>query len=355
MLKPGYAVLMWDLPRRAGRAASLSVLVVLAAGCESGGSGVSAGPATPAGSPAPSGSSPSTGQDGACPTAPKPDASALTAWDGSSQRPTLFPVIVSSRQACGENRFLFSFLDKDNRPVARPERTVSVAFYDLARDSATPTATNPAAFLWAIEGERGLYVANVAFDEAGTWGVEFTTEAPGAASETIRVTFEVQPDPPAIAIGDRAPASKTPTLGDVGGDVSKVSTDAKPVAAFYQTSVADALAAKKPFVLIFATPKFCTSAQCGPTLDRLKPIAAAHPAVTFINVEPYRLEERDGQLQPVLTNDALTPVPSVVEWGLTSEPWIFAVGADGVVRGSYEGVVGDAELEAVLERLEAGG
>ena len=30
-------------------------------------------------------------------------------------------------------------------------------------------------------------------------------------------------------------------------------------------------------MLVFATPKFCTSAQCGPTLDRIKPIAAAHP------------------------------------------------------------------------------
>ena len=69
-----------------------------------------------------------------------------------------------------------------------------------------------------------------------------------------------------------------------------ISTDAKPDPAFYQTSVADALAAHKPFLLVFATPKFCASAQCGPTLEQIKPIAAAHPEVTFINVEPYQLE-----------------------------------------------------------------
>ena len=66
---------------------------------------------------------------------------------------------------------------------------------------------------------------------------------------------------------------------------------------------ASAVAARKPFVVVFATPKFCKTAQCGPTLDRVKPIAAAHPDVTFINVEPYQLEPIDGQLQPVLTGD----------------------------------------------------
>ena len=110
-----------------------------------------------------------------------------------------------------------------------------------------------------------------------------------------------------------------------------------PDPAFYRTSVADALAAHKPFVLVFATPKFCTSQQCGPTLDQLKPIAAAHPEVTFINVEPYQLELVDGQLQPVLdANSQLQATATTDEWGLLSEPWIFAVDRDGIVRGSYE-------------------
>jgi hypothetical protein len=342
---------MSSLSRRAPSFALLVLVALIVGACGSPGG---AGSATPGGSTAGSGSLGSLDPGAACATAPEPDASSLNAWDPSSQRPTLFPVIVSSSQVCGENRFLFSFLDKDNKPAATPERSVSVAFYDLARDPATPVATTTGEFLWAIEGERGLYVTTASFSEAGLWGVEFTTEAPGAAKETIRVQFQVRPDTPTIAIGEKAPASKTPTLADVGGDPAKLSTDADPARAFYETSVADALAAKKPFVLIFATPKFCTSAQCGPTLDRLKPIATAHPGVAFINVEPFELEESGGQLQPVLTNGALTPAAATQEWGLTSEPWIFAVGADGVVRGSYEGVVGDKELETVLTEIEKG-
>src|SRR4029077_1236199 len=96
-------------------------------------------------------------------------------------------------------------------------------------------------------------------------------------------------DSPWVAVGEQAPASDSPTLADVGGDIAKLSTDQHPDPAFYQTSVAAALAAHKPFVLIFATPKFCKTAQCGPTLDRFKPVAAANPDATFINVEPYQL------------------------------------------------------------------
>jgi hypothetical protein len=33
-------------------------------------------------------------------------------------------------------------------------------------------------------------------------------------------------------------------------------------------------------------------------------------------------------------------VDAVDEWGLLSEPWIFTVDSSGVVRGSFEGVIG---------------
>ena len=169
-------------------------------------------------------------------------------------------------------------------------------------------------FVWTIKDERGMYVVNVDLPEAGTWGAEFTTTATDAAGvetgEQSRMTFAVLDAPTAVAVGQKAPASKTPTAADVGGDVSKISTDPKPDPAFYQTSVADALAAHKPFMLVFATPKFCTSQQCGPTLDLSSRSPRHNPDVTFINVEPYQLQDVDGQLQPVLdANKQNSPSP----------------------------------------------
>jgi hypothetical protein len=170
------------------------------------------------------------------------------------------------------------------------------------------------------------------------------------------MTFPVRSQVATVRVGQPAPASKTPTAADVGGDLSKISTDKSPDPAFYQTSVADALATHKPFMLVFATPKFCASAQCGPTLDQFKPIAAAHPEVTFINVEPYKLQVVDGTLRAVLdSRNQLQATEVTDQWGLLSEPWIFAVDRAGIVRGSYEVTITPAELTAILPVIAAGG
>jgi hypothetical protein len=216
-----------------------------------------------------------------------------------------------------------------------------------------PTAEADPTFVWAIEGSRGVYVTSVTFSESGVWGAAITTAASGGAAETIRVTFEVQPKATTLGIGDRAPADRTPTLADVGGDVAMIATDPSPDPAFYETSIADAVAAGRPFVVAFATPKFCTSGQCGPTLDIVKQVARSFPGLTFINVEPYQLKFEQGQLQPVLdANGQLQAVQAVSDWGLLSEPWIFVVDRAGLISGSFEGVVGTAELTAAIRGVQ---
>ena len=316
-----------------------AALLVVLSGCTQGGA---ASPSV----------GPSASAEGGCVTTPAPSSETVSTWQGS-QAPSVFPLIINpaGTLACGQNRMMFSFLDAQNVPVASPDRTVKVAIYDLGASTDQPVAETDAQFIWAIEGERGVYIANVDLPTAGTYGAAFTTQLADAAPETIKLTFDSAPEPTVVSVGDAAPPSDTPTLDDVGGDVSKISTDTDPVKAFYEVSVADALTAKEPFVLVFATPKFCATAQCGPTLDRIKPIAAAHPDMTVINVEPYQLEEVDGQLQPVLTDGNLTTAPATDEWRLPSEPWIFVVDRDGIVQGSFMLIVGDEELEAAIDAV----
>ncbi|HET9682371.1 MAG TPA: hypothetical protein VFP19_10060, partial [Candidatus Limnocylindrales bacterium] len=254
---------------------------------------------------------------------------------------------------CGPNRVLFSFVDASGRPLGSPDRTASLAIYDLAKDPSTPLATVDGTFIWAIEGSRGVYVANVTFPEAGRYGAEFRTAAAGAQAAPIRLTFDVQPSNGVVKVGQPAPASKTPTLADVGGDASKISTDSSPDPAFYKTSVDAALAAHQPFLLIFATPKFCVSQQCGPTLDRVKPFVTKYPSVTFINVEPYKLKLDGGSLTADLDAQGnLQPTDTTIQWGLLSEPWVFVVDRTGIVRGSFELIFSDAELTAALDAVK---
>jgi hypothetical protein len=297
-------------------------------------------------------SGPTTGASGsaACPTSPAPGNN-LQGWPSTTSE-SVIPNLITSPITCGPNRVLFSFVDADLRPIAAPDRSASFAIYDLGRDAETAVATVQGEFIWAIEDFVGVYVANVSFPSSGQYGAEFVTAAQGGPSDTIRMTFDVQPSSPVVKVGDRAPASRTPTLADVDGDVSRISTDDDPEPAFYETSVDDALADHEPFVLIFATPKFCQTAQCGPTLDRIKPFVTRYPTVTFINVEPYKLKLVDGVLEPDLdANEQLQPVPAVNEWHLLHEPVVYVVDREGTVQGAFDLILGDAELTAVLDKV----
>lgn len=204
--------------------------------------------------------------------------------------------------------------------------------------------------MWAIEGSRGVYVATPRFDRPGAWQADFTTPGDSGAPETIRVDFDVRDDATTIGTGERAPSVKTPTLADVGGDLARISTDAAPVKAFYEQSVDELLTTGKPFVLAFATPKFCTSAQCGPTLERLKAVAAKRPDMAIVNVEPYQLEWVDGALQPRRTADGqLQAVPATQAYGLLTEPWVFVVDGAGTVTGSLQTIFTEEELLAAID------
>jgi len=160
------------------------------------------------------------GPGSATPVPGASQASAPSASPGANQA-SVIPVIVSSQQVVGRNRFVFSFLDpKTNLPAAAPDRTAAVAF--IAPGGTQPGTATKAAFVWAIEGSRGDYVANVEFGVAGDWKAVFITNAPGKPQEAIGVGFQVQPEGVTIAIGARAPASNTPTAADVGGDLAKL-------------------------------------------------------------------------------------------------------------------------------------
>ena len=307
------------------------------------------------GSPGPTGppSTPGASGTAACSTAPTPPDD-LAGWSQASTSDIL-PLLINGagQVVCGENRILFTLTDQAGTPIGSPDRSAKISFYDLGRDPSKPVASADGTFVWAIKNARGIYVTNASFPEAGQYGAEITTAKSGGSPESLRLRFDVQPSSTVIGVGDRAPDSKTPTLADVGGDASHISTDTHPDQAFYQTSVDQALAKHDPFVVIFATPKFCTSAQCGPTLDSIKPYVAKYPTVAFIHVEPYKLKLVDGVLQAdVDANGALQATAVTDEWHLVSEPVVYVVDRDGIVTAQFDLIFSDAELTAALDAVK---
>ena len=285
---------------------------------------------------------------GPSPGTPTPSGSA----SASGRTPQILPILVSSEITKGQNRFLFSLTDRENKLIAAPDVPVHLRFYDVdvARDAVAFEAD--AEFLWSIEGRQGLYRASVNFPDSGRWGTDFIATLSDGRVETVRAEYDVVETSSTPALGAEAPSVVTPTLADVGGDVAQVSTDPEPRSRFYETSISSALEAGEPFVVAFATPLFCETQVCGPTLEKLKTVADEYPEVTFINVEPYVMTFSDGRLQPEVTaNGHPEPAEWTTAWGLPSEPYTFVVAADGTVAAKFEGMFAIDELRAAIEAL----
>jgi len=312
---------------------TLAVVGLATAACGGGAAGTPSAPASsPAVSVGPASASPSGGSAGA--------------------GPQILPLFISSEITKGRTRFVFSLTDRSNQLVAAPDVPVHLDFYDVATAPDAVAFEADARFLWAIEGQKGLYVANPTFPAAGRWGVRFTARFPDGTSKQVRADFDVAETGSTPAIGAPVAPLDTPTARGADANLATVTTDTKPDARFYETSVAEALAAHKPFVVVFATPAFCQTAICGPTLDTVKAVARDYPDLTFINVEPYKMVMTDGRLQPELDASGQLQAASWTDaWGLRSEPWVFVVGADGTMAAKFEGTLGADELRAALDAL----
>lgn len=251
-----------------------------------------------------------------------------------------YPVLVNSEITVGENRMLMGVLDDNDAPVGSPDVELHVSYFDLEESAEESVAADAPEFVWSVEDLFGVYVGSATFDHAGKWGMEVHIAGDGL-DETVRTSFEVREEGTTPALGEKVPASDTPTSDDVA-NLKRISTDPDPQERFYEYSIAGALKQKDSFVVTFATPKFCQTAVCGPTLDIVKDVAADFPKVNFVHVEPYELPAEPPNFEVV---------PSVEEWGLPSEPWVFVVNADGTLASKFEGIVGAEELRAALESL----
>ena len=127
---------------------------------------------------------------------------------------------------------------------------------------------------------RGVYaVDSIAFPEPGTWQVEATVDLDGE-TESATAAFEVLEEPIVPVVGDPAISVDHPVVGD---DVDPGVLDSRardgaelPDPDLHAASIADALAADRPSLILFATPVYCSSRFCGPITDMLADLAAAH-------------------------------------------------------------------------------
>ena len=266
------------------------------------------------------------------------------------------PLLVNSDLAPGENRLLLSLVDAGGFPLGGPGWNLSAESFNLTADGCTPLATKiEIPFTWSIKDLRGFFIGPAEIP-AGTEELGLSingTDATGAAV-SIRFAAQVWPEGIALRPGDAAPTVATPTVATSEHGLAGISTDASPLARLYQYSAADLLAAGTPFVMVFASPAFCVSQACGPTMDVVKAAAERHPGALIIHVEPYIMEWNGERMIPTLdANMHLQANEAASAWQLPVEPWIYTVDSNGIVIYSFEGVIGAAELDAAIKEIDA--
>jgi hypothetical protein len=258
-------------------------------------------------------------------------------WHGPGEQVSM--VAGTGDFGTGDVRLSFLVVDQQGKPVYTPRATVWLApklkSVPVQRTIATLEPVGPVGAHGDGADVTHLYVTHLKIARPGTWWV---LARPDGAKIGAIGNLVVQPRAASPAIGSKAYPSKTPTLASTHGDTAALTTRLPPDRTLLRYSVADSLRAHKPFVLLFATPKLCTSRTCGPVTDVVLKVQKREPSVRFIHVEIYKDNVvAKGQNRWVR------------EWRLPSEPWLFLVGRDGRIKGKFEGSFSARELEAAIE------
>jgi hypothetical protein len=184
-----------------------------------------------------------------------------------------------------------------------------------------------------------VYVTDVNFPKDGEWRIAALIEKDGELTSTLLSSVVVGSFAKVPQVGQKAPLIHTPTPGDVGGELSKITTRIPPDTQ-NKVDYADALG-KEPIVLLFATPQFCQSRVCGPVVDVAEQVKQIYgDEAAFIHMEIYQ------------DNDPSKGVrPQVKAFHLPTEPWLFAIGRDGRIKAEIEGAFGVEELTRVVKGL----
>jgi hypothetical protein len=258
--------------------------------------------------------------------------------------PDVALIAGTSDYAVGPVRVTFLVIDSKSKSIERPHARVWVApSLDAPPVVTTQAALEPIGIPGKSESATGgvtrIYVARFALSKPGKYTL--VAQPDGAKIQGL-ATLDVRRRPQAPAVGDKAIPSRTPTLASAHGDVASLTTASPPDLSLLRYSVADSVKSHAPFVLVFATPEFCSSRTCGPVVDVAQAVERrfAPRGVRFIHVEVYK----DN-------NPAQGFNRWFREWRLPSEPWVFLVGRDGRIRDRFEGSVSEAELSDAVRRL----
>jgi hypothetical protein len=325
------------------------------------------------------------GGDGVVRSQPAPPKSAFPSAAGKTLQEVVkeadapAPLVVSPAAMAfeeGANRFPFGVFEPDRSPVSDAEVALYISKVPRTKPGAKPGEEEKGAtaraqkealeapaigpFPAAIESMETkpafraqtttsdpdaatvVYVAQLPFTSDGEWRIAALIRDDGELTASLLPSAAVGEFATIPRPGERAPLIHTPTAEDAGGDLSEITTRVPPDTQ-NQVDFADVLG-KEPIVLLFATPQFCESRVCGPVVDVAEQVKEEYgEEAEFIHMEIWE------------NNDPGTkrPRPQVKAYRLPTEPWLFVIDRQGVIRTAIEGAFGVERLTRAVEEVTA--
>jgi len=195
---------------------------------------------------------------------------------------------------------------------------------------------------------RGVYAVTTAFDKPGSWQVEVSLRL-GSQLKRGTSTFAVADRHHVPAPGMPALTTENLTLASTSAPRAAIDSRASggdiPDSELHGTTIAAAVAAHRPAVVVFSTPTYCQSQFCGPITDMVQQLSHDYgDRASFIHVEiwqDFQNKRLNAAAADWLTRDGADG----------NEPWVFVIGADGHIVARFDNVVTRGDVEGLLRPL----
>ena len=255
----------------------------------------------------------------------------------------------------GSVQLSFSFLGEEGAMLDEPRRgpDARATFVPVPGSPEPPEGDSAAAFTSPSEA-RGVYGAEgVRFDEPGFWEVAVDIELNGTR-HAATAAFEVGDQSHVPVPGDAAPRTQNLLPGDPDAPPDAIDSRAQddgsvPDPELHEETVAAAIEAGRPVMVVVSTPVYCVSRFCGPITDTVQQLAREYgEQMDFVHLEVYRDFE------------ANTLNKAAVEWiwpdrrGEPAEPWVFLVDSTGTVVERWDNVASERSLTGAVQAVVEG-
>ena len=277
-------------------------------------------------------------------TADFPAAGRQTLQDIGNQVGQVQMGLATSEFTPGENRLAFGVIGNDNKFIYGKSAVYMARTPNDIAEGPFPAPADPLVIdppfrsrNAAAEGDSvaAIYAATVNL-QPGRYAVLAVTKTPqglvgGPAYIQVKESSKIP------NVGDTPPRVDTETVASAGGDIESIETRV-PADDMHEENFADVLG-KKPVILLFATPALCQTRVCGPVTDIAAQLQKEYgDRAAFIHQEVYEGNKVQNGLREPLRR-----------FGLRTEPWLFAIDAEGKVAARLEGSFGTEAFRRAVE------